>query len=251
MSSTLVKALGVSFYDGDLAGACKRAAKGGLITAPSGPGLAQDLMGCAEYRRALEMSDLVLADSGLLCLWKKWVERKLLTRISGLVFLKAILKQTDWEKNATFWIMPDPKQASANANWLKKTFGVRLNESAIYIAPKYEKKGTILDRPLLSQIEKERPDSIFIQVGGGVQERLGLFLKENLSYTPSIFCTGAALAFLSGEQVKIPKWADSLFLGWLLRCFHQPKVFIPRYLRAFRLVFLLSKHGEKFPPIRG
>jgi len=251
VSSTLVKALGVSFYDGDLAGACKRAAKGGLITAPSGPGLAQDLMGCAEYRRALEMSDLVLADSGLLCLWKKWVKRKPLTRISGLVFLKAILKQTAWEKNATFWIMPDPKQASANANWLKKTFGVRLNESAIYIAPKYEKKGTILDRPLLSQIEKERPDSIFIQVGGGVQERLGLFLKENLSYTPSIFCTGAALAFLSGEQVKIPKWADSLFLGWLLRCFHQPKVFIPRYLRAFRLVFLLAKHGEKFPPIRG
>ena len=251
MSSTLVKALGVSFYDGDLAGACKRAAKGGLITAPSGPGLAQDLMGCAEYRRALEMSDLVLADSGLLCLWKKWVERKPLTRISGLVFLKAILKQTAWEKNATFWIMPDPKQASANANWVNKTFGVRLNESAIYIAPKYKKKGTILDHSLLSQIEKERPDSIFIQVGGGVQERLGLFLKENLSYTPSIFCTGAALAFLSGEQVKIPKWADSLFLGWLLRCFHQPKVFIPRYLRAFRLVFLLAKHGEKFPPIRG
>ena len=251
MSSTLVKALGVSFYDGDLAGACKRAAKGGLTTAPSGPGLAQDLVCCAEYRRALEMSDLVLADSGLLCLWKKWVERKPLTRISGLVFLKAILKQTDWEKNATFWIMPDPKQASANANWVNKTFGVRLNESAIYIAPKYEKKGTILDRPLLSQIEKERPDSIFIQVGGGVQERLGLFLKENLSYTPSIFCTGAALAFLSGEQVKIPKWADSLFLGWLLRCFHQPKVFIPRYLRAFRLVFLLAKHGEKSPPIRG
>ena len=141
MSSTLVKALGVSFYDGDLAGACKRAAKGGLITAPSGPGLAQDLMGCAEYRRALEMSDLVLADSGLLCLWKKWAERRPLTRISGLVFLKAILKQTAWEKNATFWIMPDPKQASANANWVKKTFGVRLNESAIYIAPKYEKRG--------------------------------------------------------------------------------------------------------------
>jgi N-acetylglucosaminyldiphosphoundecaprenol N-acetyl-beta-D-mannosaminyltransferase len=251
VSSTLVKALGVSFYDGDLAGACKRAAKGGLITAPSGPGLAHDLMSCAEYRRALEMSDLVLADSGLLCLWKKWVERKPLTRISGLVFLKAILKQTDWEKNATFWIMPDPKQGSANANWVKKTFGVRLNESAIYIAPKYEKKGTILDRPLLSQIEKERPDSIFIQVGGGVQERLGLFLKENLSYTPSIYCTGAALAFLSGEQVKIPNWADSLFLGWLLRCFHQPKVFIPRYLRAFRLVLLLAKHGENSPPIRG
>jgi len=197
-----VKALGVSFYNGNLADACKRAAKGGLITAPSGPGLAQDLMGCSEYRRALEMSDLVLADSGLLCLWKKWVERKPLSRISGLVFLQALLKETDWEKNATFWIMPDPKQASANANWVKKNFSVNIYEKAIYVAPKYKKRGGVLDQLLLSQIEKERPDSIFIQVGGGVQERLGLFLKENLSYTPSIFCTGAALAFLSGEQAK-------------------------------------------------
>jgi len=251
VSKLIVQALGVSFYNGNLSDACELAQRGGLITAPSGPGLAQDLTRCPEYRRALEYSDLVLADSGLLCLWKKWVEKKPLSRISGLVFLLGILKTIDWEKNHTFWVMPDEGQAGANRNWIRMTFGASLPTSSIYIAPKYMKKGEISDLSLLAQIEEKRPCSIFIQVGGGVQERLGLFLKENLSYTPSIYCTGAALAFLSGEQAYIPRWVDSLYLGWLLRCIHRPSIFVPRYLKAFRLVYLLAMYGEESPPIRG
>ncbi len=251
MSKSFVQALGVSFHYGDLSDACALAKRGGLITAPSGPGLAQDLTGCPEYRRALELSDLVLADSGLLCLWKKWVEKKPLSRISGLVFLQGILKTIDWEKKDTFWVMPNEDQANANRDWISKTYEVSLSNSSIYIAPQYRKTGRISDPSLLAQIEESRPNSIFIQVGGGVQERLGLFLKENLSHAPSIYCTGAALAFLSGEQANIPRWADSLYLGWLLRCFHRPGIFIPRYLKAFRLVYLLAKYGEKPPPIRG
>ena len=81
--------LGISFYNGDLDGACKLLEMGGLITAPSGPGLAQDLPKCPVYRKAFGESDLVLADSGLLCLWQKWVqERSNYSRISGLIFLK-------------------------------------------------------------------------------------------------------------------------------------------------------------------
>ena len=147
--------------------------------------------------------------------------------------------------------MPDEGQAETNRDWISKTFGASLSDSSIYIAPRYNKTGGISDSSLLAQIEESRPNTIFIQVGGGVQERLGLFLKENLSYTPSIFCTGAALAFLSGEQANIPRWADSLYLGWLLRCVHRPKIFIPRYLKAFRLVYLLAKYGKNPPPIRG
>ncbi|HAF58450.1 MAG TPA: hypothetical protein DCL00_02575, partial [Opitutae bacterium] len=94
------------------------------------------------------------------------------------------------------------------------------------------------------------PGSVFIQLGGGVQERLGIYLKENLSYKPSIYCTGAALAFLSGQQVKIPRWADRLYLGWLFRCFFKPSVFIPRYTKALRLLMLLARYGDQSPVIQ-
>ena len=250
MHPKTIHALGVAFYNEDLESACLRATQGALVTAPSGPGLAHDLVTCSVYRRAIAKSDIVLADSGLLCLWQKWIKRKVLCRISGLIFLKRILDRTNWSEESVFWIMPDQIQAEVNAKWVEKIYHKKIEETDIYLAPQYIKKGEIIDQCLLSQIEANRPSSIFIQLGGGVQERLGLYLKDNLSYLPSIYCTGAALAFLSGQQARIPDWADSLYLGWLLRCINNPSVFIPRYIKAFRLILLLAKYGEKEPPLR-
>ena len=242
--------LGISFYNGELKDACLHARLGGLITAPSGPGLAQDLPKCPVYRKALQESDMVLADSGLLCLWQKWIRKDPIIRISGLIFLKAIIDQINWEKEKVLWVMPDQKQAEANIAWLKKTYGAKIEEDDLYLAPQYA-SGELVDRSLLAQIKANRPSSIFIQVGGGVQERLGLYLKENLSYLPSIYCTGAALAFLSGQQARIPKWVDKLYLGWLLRCMHSPTIFFPRYIKAFRLIYLLAKYKEEAPEFEG
>ena len=70
-------------------------------------------------------------------------------------------------------------------------------------------KGPIADPSILKWIETRRPPYIIINLGGGVQERLGFYLKENLSYRPSIICVGAAVAFLSGIQANIPAWADA------------------------------------------
>jgi len=88
-----------------------------------------------------------------------------------------------------------------------------------------------------------------IGIGGGVQEKLGLFLKENLRVRPAIYCIGAALAFLTGDQPPIPMWADRFYLGWLLRSIRQPRVFVPRYLSGFKLARLIALHRDQLPPI--
>jgi len=59
---------------------------------------------------------------------------------------------------------------------------------------------------------------------------------------------GAAIAFLSGDQAHIPFWADRLALGWLVRCLRDPRVFVPRYLRAFKLAYLVVRYDDKPPP---
>jgi N-acetylglucosaminyldiphosphoundecaprenol N-acetyl-beta-D-mannosaminyltransferase len=91
---------------------------------------------------------------------------------------------------------------------------------------------------------------VIIGIGGGVQEKLGLYLRENLAYRPAIHCVGAALGFLTGDQKPIPDWADRFYLGWLLRLVRQPKVFAKRFLRAFELPWLIWKYGENLPPLR-
>ena len=241
------KILGVSFFKGTVKEACQKAQCGGLVVAPSGPGMANDLQSCKFYAKALLNADLTLLDSGLIGLWRKCFTKEKYTRISGLAFLKEYLDGGYWAVENSLWVMPDPAQSKANLQWIKDRYGAEISEEFVYVAPIYEQKGEIIDDQLLECVERLKPKNLFIQLGGGVQERLGLYLKNSLSQAPSILCTGAALAFLSGQQAAIPTWVDRFYLGWLFRCVDQPRVFIPRYLKSFRLLYLLFRYGERLP----
>mgnify|MGYP007000149260 len=78
------KILGVSFFKGTVKEACQKAQRGGLVVAPSGPGMASDLQSCKIYAKALLNADLTLLDSGLIGLWSKCFTKEKYTRISGL-----------------------------------------------------------------------------------------------------------------------------------------------------------------------
>ena len=118
----------------------------------------------------------------------------------------------------------------------------------VYMAPIYGPK--IDDPALLEQINRLKPQHVVVTIGGGTQERLGLYLKRNLSYLPAIHCIGAAIAFLSGDQVHIPVFADKLYLGWLYRCISEPKRYVPRYWEARRLLGLMLKYKSELPPLK-
>ena len=112
--------LGVKFFSGSLKEATDHSLLGGLVVAPSGPGLANDLPRDPAYRDALLAADLVLPDSGLMVLW--WNrshsnEKEKLPRLSGLLFLKELIKrEAKGVLRDSFWIMPDAGQDADNGN---------------------------------------------------------------------------------------------------------------------------------------
>jgi UDP-N-acetyl-D-mannosaminuronic acid transferase (WecB/TagA/CpsF family) len=110
--------------------------------------------------------------------------------------------------------------------------------------------GEISDSALVERLNRLRPQHVVVTVGGGTQERLGLYLKRNLEYLPAIHCIGAAIAFLSGDQVHIPVWADRLYLGWLFRSLSEPKRYVPRYWEARKLLSLMLRYRSELPPLR-
>ena len=244
LSLSFVRILGVDFFKGTVEEAVEESRKGGLVVAPSGPGLANDLPNSEAYRSSLLESEMVLPDSGLLCLWLKVFGHKNIMRISGLEYLSVFLDSTDLH-GSSFWVMPSESEALANISWLEKKYKFSIESASVYLAPIYSPKVFLEDQDLLAQIESGNYKYIFIQLGGGVQERLGLYLRRHLGNGPTIICTGAALAFLSGQQIRIPRWADKYYLGWFLRCVSNPFKFIPRYLSAFRLFWLLFRHGKE------
>ena len=123
--------------------------------------------------------------------------------------------------------------------------GIEVPRECVYLAPMYSSE--IEDPELLAMLERLRPQHVVVTVGGGTQERLGLYLKQRLSYRPAIHCIGAAIAFLSGDQVGIPVWADKLYFGWLFRTMADPKRFGPRYWEARKLLKLMVRYRERLP----
>jgi len=149
------------------------------------------------------------------------------------------LRQT----GGSVWIMPTARELEVNLEWLTRN-NYAVTRDQCYIAPLYP-KGPLTDPDLLHFIEKRRPRYVIVNIGGGVQERLGLYLKRNLSIRPSIICVGAAIAFITGLQANIPVWADRWMLGWFFRCLHAPRRFIPRAWKGLRLAALLAKYRER------
>ncbi len=239
--------LGVSLAAGTVDQAVARGLQGGLVLAPSGPGLC-DLPRDPDYREALLGADLNLTDSGFVLLVRLLRGHRLAARTSGLRYLHQLLRHPSIHAaHETYWVMPSHESMLRNLGWLK-SHGHNVAEDDCYVAPVYPRRGRVEDSELLAILERRQPHHVFLCVGSGVQEKLGFYLKRNLTYGAGIHCVGAAIAFLSGDQARIPLWADRLALGWLVRCMTDPKVFIPRYLRAFKLAYLILRYDEKAPP---
>ncbi len=108
----------------------------------------------------------------------------------------------------------------------------------------------IEDQKLVSIIEQRKPKHIIIGIGGGMQDKLGSYLKHQVTYRPGIYCIGAAPGFVTGDQVVIPMWADRFFVGWIFRIIGQPRDYLTRYWKARLLPLLIIKYGTRIPQLR-
>jgi UDP-N-acetyl-D-mannosaminuronic acid transferase (WecB/TagA/CpsF family) len=241
--------LGIDFFDGSAKDAIEiMRTNGGLLVVPAAPAL-KDLDQNRDYRESLLNADLAITDSAFMVLIWNRLQPIRIKRLSGLEYLRELLLEPDVRKPGnTLWIMASPISAKRNLEWLAGQ-GITLPEDHIYMAPMYG-NAPIADPALIDLLNRLRPRHVIVTIGGGTQERLGLYLKRNLSYRPAIHCIGAAIAFLSGDQVHIPVWADKFYLGWLLRSFAEPKRYIPRYWDARKLLALMLRHRSRLPELK-
>ena len=237
--------LGIRFFVGSAQEAIDEvSAGGGLVVVPAAPAL-KNLTHDERYREALLGADFAIADSALMVLLWNLMERDRIPKLSGLKYLRALIEQPGFrEPEASFWVMPTPDAARRNVAWLSEN-GIMVCDQDVYLEPMYGP--SIKDLDLLLLLEERRPRHIVLGVGGGTQERLGLYLKQNLSYRPAIHCIGAAIAFLSGDQVRIPVWVDAWGLGWLWRSLSEPRRYAPRYWEARHLAPLLLRYRDRLP----
>jgi N-acetylglucosaminyldiphosphoundecaprenol N-acetyl-beta-D-mannosaminyltransferase len=212
----------------------------GLIVLPSGPGLSyinKDKI----YLQALRNSDQVLLDSGYFVLLLKFLKNISVNKLSGYLFFTHLIKHLQKKKfKKLLSIDPNNKFSKNNNNFFVKK-GLDKKKIIHYIAPKYNTL-RLFDLKLLRLIKENKPDYIIINIGGGVQEILGYYLKRKSNNKIKIFCTGAAISYFTGDQAPLSKFLDNYYLGWLIRIFYNPCL-IFRYIKAFKL-FLIVKNSK-------
>lgn len=245
--------LGIRFFGGSSREAVAEITHtGGLLVAPAAPSMIV-LCRDEDYRRALLSAQLAIADSGFMVLLWKLFTGESVPRISGLEHMKRLLEHESVRlPGAVLWVVATEESAAKLRTFLDSTLPLPpsdspANSAATYVAPHYSRP--VADEALLALVQQQRPRHVVIAVGGGVQDKLGQYLLERLDYAPAVHCIGAAIGFLTGDQVRIPAWADKYYVGWLFRSVAQPRVFVPRFWSALRLPWLIWKFRERLPPL--
>jgi UDP-N-acetyl-D-mannosaminuronic acid transferase (WecB/TagA/CpsF family) len=218
----------------------------GYVVVPAAPALV-NMTRDAGYREALLESDLAIADSGFMALlWRILAGRKI-ARISGLRYLQELFAlKPSVPSGGFFFILPNVGAREKLRGWLGQQ-QIEFNETDTYIAPIYGER--VEDAALVEIVNRLQPRDVIVAIGGGTQEKLGLYLRRQLSYRPAIHCIGAALGFVTGDQVKVPTWADRCYVGWLLRTIWRPRTYLPRYWSARRLLWLIWRYRDRLPPL--
>ena len=217
--------------------------KKGLFLFPSGPGLSS-IEKEIPYLKALKNADYNFFDSGYFVLLLKYFKKINVNKFSGYLFIKLFLEYIKKNNNKKLFLVDPNIRLSVSNTKLFNKIGVLKKNINNYIAPQYNSK-SISDKRLLNIVKKIKPDCILLNIGGGTQEILGLYIKNNINFKCTIMCTGAAISFFTGDQAPINTFFDKIYLGWLIRIIFNPHVFLLRYLKSIKLMSIVLNNSIK------
>ena len=125
-----------------------------------------------------------------------------------------------------------------------KNLGIKKKDINNYVAPLYE-PNNLYDANLIKKINTIKPKVILINIGGGTQEILGLYIKKNLKFKAKIICTGAAISFFTGDQAPINNFIDKYYLGWVIRFLFNPIRLFNKYFKTIKLIKIVLRAKTK------
>jgi len=211
--------------------------KGGYLVAPAASSL-NNILKFNSYLLALRKSTIAIFDSGFFCLCLLFFKRIKVKKFSGFKVMNYFLNDPQFKNKKILSCDKSIKSSNINKLFFKKKKFKFVNH---YICPMYKSKKHIFDEELLRKIFIYNPDIIIINISGGTQELLAYNIWNKLKKKAIILCTGAALAFHTGEDAKINTIIDNLYLGWFMRIIYNPKIFLKRLFFSLGLIFIVIK----------
>jgi len=227
---------GIKFYDWNFNKIINKINLGGYLVAPAASALTE-IYNNENYYQSLKKSTVAIFDSGFFCILLRLFLIYNPKKFSGYLFLKKFLAYNNAKNKKILLISSTDYQGKKNLELLNIN---KFKKIFLYTAPIYN-LDKINDQKLINYINKLKPNYLLINIGGGKQEPLALFIYDRIKFKCSIFCLGGAIDFITGLQAPINNFIDKLYLGWFYRIIFNPKVFFLRVLRSLYLIVYFLK----------
>jgi UDP-N-acetyl-D-mannosaminuronic acid transferase (WecB/TagA/CpsF family) len=236
MKNRILDFKGINFYDADYNFVIKKIITNkGYLVIPAASSLSS-IVRMPIYKKALKNSEVAIFDSGFFCFCLMFLKFKIFKKFSGYKFMKYFLLDKKMKKKKILSLDPTLKDSELNYSYLKsRKFKFVKN----YTCPMYNPY-RIEDKQLINLIKKYKPNIILINIAGGVQEPLAMYIENKLNFRITSICSGAAISFFTGTQAPINDIIDNLYLGWFARLLYKPQsiIRIISSLSLFKIVHI-------------
>lgn len=157
-------------------------------------------------------------------------------RIAGIDLLNEICQKSIKYKSKVFLYGAKPEIAEkAKQELEKKHIGINIVGVC---------HGYISEEEAVQEINKFKPDILFIGIGSPKQENFILKNKEKLDSVKIFMPAGGSFDVISNTLKRAPNWVIKMNLEWLYRLLKQPQR-IFRQLKLIKFVFCVITHKKK------
>ena len=190
-----------------------------------------------DLRRILFFARRVVCD-GMPLVWLSRLFRiPLPERITGSDMVFHLFEHCNRDHRKVFFLGSDERTLVQVASILGETYPHM--EIAGWLSPPIAPVHEWPNEEIISRLKASQPDLLLVAVGCPKQER---WILQNFRETgvPLSIGIGASLDFISGKQVRSPKWMQRWGLEWLWRIYTDPKRLAKRYMKDLYYLILLT-----------
>lgn len=205
-----------------------------------------------DLRDILFFAHRVLCDGMPLVWMSKLIGAPIPERVAGSDLVLRLFQATTQRPIRFFFFGSDTVTLVRSKKILEHTYSQL--EVVGAIAPPHAPISDWDNKHYCELIQKAEPDILLVALGCPKQERwmVTYYQKAGARLTIGV---GASLDFITGRQLRAPKWMQKTGLEWLWRMSTDPKRLVKRYTKDFFHLFwvggkqlrLLKTHGKKLP----
>lgn len=193
-----------------------------------------------EFRKALNQSDILIADGFPIVLAAKTLHNYIIHKIAGDDIFHYLLKKLNHSSGSCFFLGSSEETLTRIANNLKNDYP-RVN--AGYFSPPFKKKFQPEENnAMIESINAFCPDILFVGMTAPKQE---IWVYENHPFiNAKVLCSiGAVFDFYAGTVHRPSEFWISWKLEWLIRFLKEPRRLWKRYfIYTPQFFFHLFKH---------